>query len=94
MEIKALAPARALEFAQEVGISQSILEGDSKVIMKALVEEGRSLAQGSQYRTGGCIDLASGMIYFGTSQYWYTVSGLPLFYIFNIHTHTQNLYLP
>ena len=61
------------------------------MIMKALVEEGRSLAQGSQYRTGGCIDLASGMIYFGTSQYWYTVSGLPLFYIFNIHTHTHKI---
>nr|POF14580.1 hypothetical protein CFP56_74882 [Quercus suber] len=43
MEIMALAPARALEFALEVGISQSILERDSKVIMKALVEEGRSL---------------------------------------------------
>ena len=59
------------------------------MIMKALVEEGRSLAQGSQYRTGSCIDLASGMIYFGTSQYWYTVLGLPLFYIFNTHTHTH-----
>ena len=44
MEIEALAPTRALEFAHEVGISQSILEGDSEVIMKALVEEGRSLA--------------------------------------------------
>ena len=44
MQIKALALARALEFAHEVGISQSILEGDSEVIMKAFVEEGRSLA--------------------------------------------------
>ena len=26
--------------------------------------------------------LTSGIIYFGTSQYWCTVSGLPLFFIF------------
>ena len=38
MEIEALAIARALEF------SQSILEGNSKVIIKGLVEKGRSLA--------------------------------------------------
>ena len=38
MEIEALAIARALEFAQ------SILEGDSKLIIKGLVEKGRSLA--------------------------------------------------
>ena len=38
MEIEALANARALEFAQ------SILEGNSKVIIKGLVEKGRSLA--------------------------------------------------
>ena len=38
MEIEAWAIARVLVFAQ------SILEGDLEVIMKALVEEGRSLA--------------------------------------------------
>ena len=35
--------------------------------------------QGSQFRTGSCTGLTSGMIYFGTSQYRYTVSGLPLY---------------
>ena len=38
--------------------------------------------QGSQSRTEGCISLTSEMIYFGTSQYRCTVSGLPLFFIF------------
>ena len=38
MEIEALATARALEFAQ------SILEGNSKLIIKGLVEKGGSLA--------------------------------------------------
>ena len=38
--------------------------------------------QGSQSRTGDCTSLTSGMIYFGTSQYRCTVSGLPLFFIF------------
>ena len=38
MEIEALATARTLEFAQ------SILEGNSKLIIKGLVEKGRSLA--------------------------------------------------
>ena len=38
--------------------------------------------QGSQSRTGDYTDLASKMIYFGTVQYRYTVSSLPLFYIY------------
>lgn len=44
MEIEALAAARALEFASEIGIEQALLERDSEVIMKASVEEGGSLA--------------------------------------------------
>ena len=32
----------------------------------------------------------------GIGQYWCTISSLPLFHVFNTHTHThtQNLYLP
>ena len=44
VEIEALAAARALEFASEIGVEQALLEGDSEVIMKALVEDGGSLA--------------------------------------------------
>ena len=44
VEIEALAAARALEFASEIGIEQALLERDSEVIMKASVEEGGSLA--------------------------------------------------
>ena len=49
--------------------------------------------QGSQSRTGGCTDLANGTIYFGTSQYWCNVSGLPLFFIF-INIYNKNKSLP
>ena len=44
VEIEALAAARALEFASEIGVEQALLEGDSEAIMKALVEDGGSLA--------------------------------------------------
>ena len=47
--------------------------------------------QESQYRTGGCTSLATGMIYFGYRSIPIYRFGLPLFYIFNIyiyiHTH-------
>ena len=38
-----------------------------------------TIYQGSQSRTGGCIGLAGGIIYFGTGQYQCTVLDLPLF---------------
>lgn len=44
MEVEALATTRALEFAFELGIVNAVLEGNSKVIMKALIEEEISLS--------------------------------------------------
>ena len=35
-EIKALAAARALSLASEIGVTRNILEGDSLVIIKAV----------------------------------------------------------
>ena len=51
--------------------------------------------QGSQSRTESYTNLTSGTIYFGTGQYRYTVSGLPLSYIFiNIYYNNKNKSLP
>ena len=43
-EVEALASVKALTFAQVVGISKAILEGDSKMLMKALVCDDVSMA--------------------------------------------------
>lgn len=43
-EIKALAVAKALSFALELGITKAVLEGDSLVVFKALIDEDSSLA--------------------------------------------------
>ena len=43
-EVEALAAVKALTFAQVVGISKAILEGDSKMLMKALVCDDVSMA--------------------------------------------------
>ena len=40
----ALAAAQAIQFAQEIGCSPSILEGDSKLVIKSLCSEERSLS--------------------------------------------------
>ena len=42
----------------------------------------RDFEQGSQSHTEGYTSLTSEMIYLSTSQYWCTVSDLPLFFIF------------
>ena len=42
--MEAIATAWALEFSLEVGINQGILQGDSKVVMKSLVDEAQPLA--------------------------------------------------
>ena len=44
MEVEALATTRASEFAFELGIVNAVLEGNSKMIMKALTEEEISLS--------------------------------------------------
>ena len=38
IEVEALTARRALEFAMEIGIDQDILEGDSKILIKAFGE--------------------------------------------------------
>ena len=43
-EIEALAAAKALSFAAEIGVSRAVLEGDSLVVIKALSDESVSLA--------------------------------------------------
>ena len=43
-EVEALAAVKALTFAQVVGISKAILEGDSKMLIKALVCDDVSMA--------------------------------------------------
>ncbi|KAL0008559.1 hypothetical protein SO802_010061 [Lithocarpus litseifolius] len=43
-EVEALAAMKALTFAQVVGVSKAILEGDSKMLMKALVCDDVSMA--------------------------------------------------
>ena len=43
-EVEALAAAKALLFAKEIGVSRAILEGDSLVLIKALADENISLA--------------------------------------------------
>ena len=44
IEIKALAANKALEFAQEMGISDVVLEGDSSLVMAALNSKNPGLA--------------------------------------------------
>ena len=43
-EIEALAAAKAVSFAAEIGITKAVLEGDSLTIMKALSSDHSSLA--------------------------------------------------
>ena len=43
--MEALTTRRALEFAMEIGIDQDILEGDSKILKKALESDSSSLAK-------------------------------------------------
>ena len=43
VEIEALAAAKALQFASELGISEAILEGDLEVIIKPFTEDVNSL---------------------------------------------------
>ena len=42
IEVKVLAARRALELAVELGVDHVILEGDSEMLHKALLEEGRN----------------------------------------------------
>ena len=44
IDIKALAAIQALEFGLEVRIDQAIMEGDSKIVVKALVSKDSGLA--------------------------------------------------
>ena len=91
-----MAATRALEFYLEVGILTAVL-GDSKIIINSLKEDNEFLApyrvQGSQSRIGGCTSLTSRTIYFGTGQYWCTISSLPLFFIYiNIYIYIYIYY--
>lgn len=43
-EIEAMAVIRALEFGTEVGVSSVVVEGDSKLVVKALQHDNPSLA--------------------------------------------------
>ena len=43
-EVEALATAKAVSFAAEIGITKAVLEGDSLTIMKALSSDHRSLS--------------------------------------------------
>ena len=44
IEIEAIAIARALEFGQEIGITEAVLEGDSELIINSLKASGQSIA--------------------------------------------------
>ena len=44
VELKTLAAAKALEFSIDLGFVSAILEGDSKIVMKALMDDSPSLA--------------------------------------------------
>ena len=44
IEIEAIAAARALEFGQEIGITEAVLEGDSELIINSLKVGGQSIA--------------------------------------------------
>ena len=44
VELKTLAVAKALEFAIDLGFSSIILEGDSEILMKSLMDDSLSLA--------------------------------------------------
>ena len=44
IEVEVLAAQRALELAVELGVDHVILEGDSKILHKALLEEGRNFS--------------------------------------------------
>ena len=51
----------------------------------------RTATHGSQSRIRGYIGLTSGMIYFGTGQYRYTVSSLLLIYIYIYYNKYKSL---
>ena len=44
VELKTLAAAKALEFSIDPGFVSALLEGDSKIVMKALMDDSPSLA--------------------------------------------------
>lgn len=44
VEVEALAAAMALSFALDIGISRAVLEGDSWVVIKALMDDDSALA--------------------------------------------------
>ena len=44
MELEALAALKALEFAADLGLISTVLEGDSKILMNALMDNSLSLA--------------------------------------------------
>ena len=44
IEIEAIAAARALEFGQEIGITEAVLEGDSELIINSLKVGDQSIA--------------------------------------------------
>ena len=44
IEIEAIAASRALEFGQEIGITEAVLEGDSELIINSLKVGGQSIA--------------------------------------------------
>ena len=44
IEIEAIAAARALEFGQEIGITEAVLKGDSELIINSLKVGGQSIA--------------------------------------------------
>ena len=44
IEIEVIAAARALDFGQEIGITEAILEGDSELIINSLKVGGQSIA--------------------------------------------------
>ena len=47
LETKTLVAARALEFAQELGLNSVILEGDCEILIKSLMEDSLSVALSS-----------------------------------------------
>ena len=44
VEIEAIAAARALEFGNEISISEAVLEGDSELIIESLKVGGNTIA--------------------------------------------------
>ncbi|KAK7832828.1 hypothetical protein CFP56_026182 [Quercus suber] len=69
-EVEAIAVAKALSFAKDLGFKKAVLEGDSLVVIKALLDEDGSLApygllveDAKILSRGGCTDLKRKYIY-------------------------------